>query len=92
MKETRSSDVSRVADLAVTILDVGEFAEGAGHFVMGDSPALLLLMGRIADVQGAFGSDRRARLGLLAGVVLTVRNATQIALRPIAQVASGVVR
>jgi esterase/lipase superfamily enzyme len=86
------SDVSRVADLAVTFLDVGEFAEGAGHFVMGDSPALLLLMGRIADIQGAFESDRRTRLGLLAGVVLTVQNATQIVLRPIAQVASGVVR
>ncbi len=86
------SDLSRVADLEVTFLDVGEFAKGAGHFVVGDSPALILLMNRIADIQGAFENDRRVRLGLLPGVVLTVQNATQIVLRPLAQVASGVTR
>jgi esterase/lipase superfamily enzyme len=86
------SDVSRVADLKVAFLDVGEFVTGAGHFVMGDSPALILLMGRIADIEGAFEDDRRARVGLLPGVVLTVQNATQIVLRPLGQVAAGVVR
>lgn len=86
------SDVSRVADLQVAFLDVGEFVTGAGHFVMGDSPALILLMGRIADIEGAFEDDRRARVGLLPGVVLTVQNATQIVLRPLGQVAAGVVR
>ena len=86
------SDVSRVADLKVTFLDVGEFAKGAGHFVLGDSPALILLLGRIADIQGAFENDRRVRLGLLPGIVLTVQNATQIVLRPIGQVAQGVTR
>ena len=86
------SDVSRLTDLAVTFLDVGEFATGAGHFVMGDSPALISLMGRIADIQDAFEADRQTRLGLLPGVVLTVQNATQIVLRPIGQVASGITR
>lgn len=84
------SDVSRVADLQVTFLDVGEFAEGAGHFVVGDSAALILLMERIVDIQGAFEQDRQVRQGLIPGVVLTVQSATQIVLRPLAQVASGV--
>ena len=86
------SDVTRVADLDVTFYDVGQFAEGSSHFVMGDSPALIQLMSRISDIQSAFENDRRVRLGLLPGVLLTVQNATQIALRPIARVASGVVR
>ena len=86
------ADVSRVADLKVTFLDVSEFVKGTGHFVVGDSAALILLLDRIADLQGAFESDRRARLGLLPGVVLTVQNATQIILRPIGQLASGVTR
>jgi esterase/lipase superfamily enzyme len=83
------SDVSRVADLEVTFLDVGEFAKGAGHFVVGDSAALIRMLERIVDVQGAFERDRKARIGLLPGVVLTVQNATQVILRPIGAVAQG---
>ena len=86
------SDVTRLADLKVTFLDVSTFAEGAGHFVVGDSAALILLMERIADIQGAFEQDRQARRGLVAGVVLTVQNATQIVLRPLAVAASGATR
>ncbi|MEO6301211.1 MAG: alpha/beta fold hydrolase [Paracoccaceae bacterium] len=82
------TDVSKVADLKVTFMDVGEFVKGTGHFTVGDSPALILLLDRIGEVQGAFENDRRRRLGLLPGVVLTVQNATQIVLRPLAYVAS----
>ena len=82
------SDVARVADLKVTFLDVSAFTDGAGHFVVGDSAALILLLDRIAEVQGAFERDRRSQMGLLPGVVLTVQNATQIVLRPLAQVAA----
>lgn len=85
-------DVSRVADLKVTFLDVGKFVQGNGHFVIGDSPVLIQLLGRIADIQGAFESDQRVRLGLLPGIVLTVQNATQIVLRPIGEVAASVAR
>jgi esterase/lipase superfamily enzyme len=85
-------DVSKVADLKVTFLDVGAFSKGAGHFTVGDSAALILLLDRIADVSGAFESDRRLRTGLLPGVVLTVQNATQIVLRPVAGVASQITR
>jgi len=86
------SDVSRVADLEVTFFDIGEFTEGAGHFTLADSPALISLLGRIGEIQEAFEEDRRVRLGLLPGVVLTVQSATQIVLWPIGQVASGITR
>lgn len=78
------SDLSRVADLKVTFLDVGAFASGASHFLVGDSPALILLLSRIAEVDGAFEQDRARRVGLLPGVVLTVQNATEIVLTPLA--------
>jgi len=80
-------DISRVADLKVTFLDTVAFSEGAGHFNLGDSPALIQLMNRIGDVDAAFGSDQRGKVGLLPGVVLTVQSATQIVLRPVGAVA-----
>lgn len=82
------SDVSQLADLKVTFLDVSEFSEGAGHFTVGDSAALILLLDRIGEVEGAFEKDRRGRIGLVGGVVLTVQNATQIVLSPLTKVAN----
>lgn len=82
------TDLSRVADLDVTYLDVGAFASGAGHFPVGDSPSLLRLLERIGDVDGAFDRDQRGRIGLLPGVVLTVQNATKIILSPATAIAS----
>jgi esterase/lipase superfamily enzyme len=76
-------DLSRVSDLKVTYLDVSEFVQGAGHFVVGDSPAMIALMNRIVDIQGAFEYDRRANVGLLPGLVITAQNATRIILRPL---------
>ena len=86
------SDVSKVADLEVTLLDVSQFSEGAGHFTLGDSPALILLLDRIGDLEGAFEKDRIARVGLVSGVVLTVQNATQVILRPVVGVANVLTR
>jgi esterase/lipase superfamily enzyme len=80
------SDVRRLADLEVTYLDVAAYNEGLGHFNLGNSPALISLMGRIGDVDAALARDRRGRTGLLPGVVLTVRNATEIILAPVAVV------
>lgn len=79
-------DLSRLADLSVTYLDVAAFSSGAGHFSVGDSPSLLALLGRIADVDAAFDSDRRGRVSLLSGVVLTVQGATRIVLAPVAAI------
>lgn len=82
------SDVSRLADLKVTFADVSSFSTGLGHFVVGDSAALIRLFDRIGDIQTAFEADRRSRLSLLSGVVLTVQSATQIILTPIGRVAT----
>lgn len=79
------TDVSRVADLEVTFYDVAAFSSGDGHFVAGTSPALILLMGSIGQVEEAFGGDQAGRTGLLPGVVLTVRSATRVILRPVGQ-------
>lgn len=84
------SNVSRVADLKVTFLDVSEFSSGTGHFTLGDSPALIRLIDNIGQIEGAFEADRARRVGLLSGAVLTVQSATQIILRPVAQIASEV--
>lgn len=80
------SDVSRVADLDVTFLDVGAFSEGAGHFTLASSPTLLSLLSRIGDVDRAFDADAKGRVGLLPGVVLTVQNATQVILAPVSAI------
>ena len=75
-----------VADLQVTYVDVAAFSTGDGHFVTGNSPALIRLLGRISEVDQAFGADVAGRTGLLPGVILTVRNATRIILRPVAEI------
>lgn len=86
------SDISRVADLKVTLLDTQAYSAGTGHFNLGDSPALLRLINRIGDVDAAFGHDQRGRVGLLPGVVLTVQSATQIVLAPVGAVAQELSR
>lgn len=86
------SDVTELADLKVTFLDVSEFSSGAGHFTVGDSPALIRLLDSIDQVEGAFEADRAKRVGLVSGAVLTVQNATQIVLSPVAEIASGVAK
>lgn len=84
------SDVSRVADLKVTYLEVGEFSEGAGHFTLGNSPALIKLIESIGQIESAFEDDRARRIGLISGAVMTVQSATQIILTPVAEIASSV--
>jgi esterase/lipase superfamily enzyme len=76
-------DVEKLADLDVTYLDVGAFRDGTRHFTAGTSAGLIRIIGRIEDVDVAFGRDRAARTGLLPGVVLTVRRATRIILEPV---------
>lgn len=79
----------RVADLEVTLVDVAAFDAKGGHFTLGNSEALIKLLGRIGDVNAAFDADRAGRIGLLSGVVLTVQNATQIILSPVAALGNG---
>jgi esterase/lipase superfamily enzyme len=77
------ADLSKIADLKVTYYDTAAFAVGAGHFNAGTSPALLSLFGGILGIDAAFRSDARSRVGLFQGLVLTVRNATEIVLAPV---------
>jgi esterase/lipase superfamily enzyme len=83
------TEIDRLADLEVTYLQSGAFSEGAGHFNLGNSPALIGLIDRIGDVDAALERDRRGRTGLLPGIVLTVRNATEIVLAPVAAISQA---
>lgn len=82
--------IDRVADLPVRVIDVGAFSTGAGHFDVGDSPELIALLNQIGSVQAAFDSDNAGRVGLLPGLVLTARSATEIVLTPLEAVSEGI--
>lgn len=77
------SNLEEVADLEVTVVDVGAFSVGAGHFNIGNSPALIQLLGRFGEVTRAYDADQAVRAGLIPGVVLTVRDATAVILSPV---------
>ncbi len=77
------SDPEALARYNVTLLDVTEFSSGLGHFTAGTSPALLSILGQVADLDAAFQRDRAGRAGLFPGTVLTVQNATQVILSPL---------
>ncbi len=85
------SDVSRLADLDVTFFDVAAFEGSAAHDI-GSSAALIKLLGRIGDVDAAFETDRVGRVGIVSGVVLTVQSATQVILRPVANISDEIRR
>lgn len=82
-------DLTEIADLDLTYLDTTSFDQGAGHLNLGTSPALIQLLGGLANLDAAFRAEARARVGILPGVVLTVQNATAVILSPVEAVASG---
>jgi esterase/lipase superfamily enzyme len=81
--------ISEVADLDVIYLDTAAYSTGAGHQNLGNNPALLKLFGGLVGIADSFTADSRARVGLLPGLVLTVRNATEIVLAPVGAIAEG---
>jgi esterase/lipase superfamily enzyme len=83
------TDLSRLADLPVTVLDTGAFSKGAGHFNVGQSPALVALLSRVGEIDRTLETERLARTGLLPGAVLTVQSATAIILRPVADLGTA---
>lgn len=83
------TDLTPLADLELTYYDTAAYNEGTGHFNLGTSPALIKLLGGIANVDAAFRAEASKRVGLLPGVVLTVKNATGIILSPVEAVAAG---
>ena len=78
----RLESLEPIADLPVTYLDTAAFTEGAGHLNLGENPALLKLFGGIIGIDAAFRADARSRVGLVPGLVLTVRSATEVILVP----------
>jgi esterase/lipase superfamily enzyme len=82
------SDITRLADLEVTYLDVGAFASGGGHFTVGDNPALIRLLSGIDQLDAALARDQRNSRGLLPSVVLSVRSATEIILSPVTAISN----
>ncbi|MCX7287088.1 MAG: alpha/beta fold hydrolase [Rhodobacterales bacterium] len=76
-------DLSKIANLKVTYFDTAAYDVGAGHQNFGTNPVLLSLFDGIVGIDSAFRADDRARVGLLPGIVLTVRNATGVILAPV---------
>jgi esterase/lipase superfamily enzyme len=81
--------IDEVADLDLTYVDTAAYNTGTGHLNLATSPALLSLFSGINDVNAALQADERSRVGLLPGLILTVRNATEIVLAPVEAVATG---
>lgn len=82
-------DLTKIEDLDVIYLDTAAYNVGTGHLNLGENPALLSLFGGILGIDEAFRADARARIGLLPGLVLTVRNATEIVLAPVGAITDG---
>lgn len=76
-------DVNVLAGLDVTLLEVGDLADGSGHLAAGTSPTLLRMIARAQDIDDALGQDAQSRVGLLPAAVLTVQGATQVILSPL---------
>lgn len=80
-------DLAPLGDLEVTYMDTAAYSQGAGHFNVGSSPALISLLSGVEAVDASFRAEAAARVGLLPGAVLSVRNATSIVLAPVESIA-----
>ncbi|MBW0158129.1 alpha/beta fold hydrolase [Sedimentimonas flavescens] len=81
-------DVEQVADLKLTIVDVGAFSTGEGHFNVATSPALIALLGENGRAAAVLEGDQSEHRNLFSGVVLSVQNVTQIILAPVEALAN----
>ncbi|SOC08014.1 esterase/lipase superfamily enzyme [Rhodobacter sp. JA431] len=82
-------DVARVADLKVTLIDVGAFNTRDGHFNVANNPALIKLLQNTGQVAKILEGEQATRTNLASGVVMTVENATEIILSPITALGGG---
>lgn len=79
-------NLDEVADLDVQVIDVTNFSSGTGHFTVGDSPALIQLIGSVGAVQTALDADKAGRPGLLPGIALTATRATALVVAPVVEI------
>jgi esterase/lipase superfamily enzyme len=86
------TDLDQVSDLQVRVIDVAAFSTGSGHFTVGDSPELIMLLTNIGSIQEALDNDNSGRVGLLPGLVLTAQKATAIVVSPVVAVNNELTR
>jgi esterase/lipase superfamily enzyme len=78
------SDIARVADLELAVIDVTRLQDSASsHLAAVTSPTMLGLLREAQAVDAAFAADAGARTGLLPGTLLSVQNATALVVEPI---------
>jgi esterase/lipase superfamily enzyme len=80
-------DPTRLADLDVTLIEVGAYSEGMGHDTAVTSPEIVDLLNQLTQVGGFLELDQ-GRVGLLEGAMLSVQQATRIVVPPTEVIAS----
>ncbi|QFQ87949.1 alpha/beta fold hydrolase [Paracoccus kondratievae] len=76
------TDAAPVADLPVTLVDVGAFSTGDGHFNVATSPALLQILSQAQELNQKFSLDASGGLGPLTRATLHAERAAQIVISP----------
>lgn len=76
------TDARPLADLPVTLVDVGAFSTGSGHFNVATSPALMRILSRAGELERVFSSDVGGAVGPLTRAALHVERAAQIVISP----------
>jgi esterase/lipase superfamily enzyme len=66
-----------VEEFKLTLIDVSDFSQKQGHFTVGDSPTLIALLGKMAELDAAVGLDNQ-NVGVLGGTIMTFNNAQQV--------------
>ena len=79
------SDPSVLGEFDLMLVDISAFSSRNGHFTLGRSPALIQLMNQLGVVDMALTQDAGATLPLLPATILTIQNATQVVLQPMAE-------
>ncbi|WP_199262271.1 alpha/beta hydrolase [Paracoccus binzhouensis] len=77
------TDAGPVADLPVTLVDVGAFSSGTGHFNVATSPALLRILSQARELNSVFSSDVSGGVGPLTRAALHAERAAQIVISPV---------
>ena len=76
------TDPRPLADLPVTLVDVGAFSTGDGHFNVATSPALMRILSQARELNGRFSGDIAAGVGPFTRTALRVERAAQIVISP----------
>ncbi len=83
------TSVSEVSDLNVTVIDVSEFRDTPNvHMTVFSSPTFIKFVEGGEMMDRALRTGATVRAGLLPGTILTVQNATEVVLDPVAALAS----